>query len=145
MMPVYVDDMRIPYRRMLMCHMIASDDALLHDMAARLGLDRGWHEGPPLHESHYNLAQSTRDRAISFGAIAITRRQAAAMVARRRETGALGEPEDAIGWLRQRNAQRRQVSESATGNNPRPEKNFAPDLNISDPDPIKAEGIQHDA
>jgi hypothetical protein len=32
-MTVYVDDMRARYGRLILCHMLASSDAELHDMA----------------------------------------------------------------------------------------------------------------
>lgn len=40
--------------------------------------------------------------ALAAGAVQITQRQAAAMTARRRATGALGNPEDAEAWFADR-------------------------------------------
>jgi len=98
-MPVYVDDMRNQHLHMKMCHMLADSDGELHGMADRLGLKRSWHQAPPMHDSHYDIAQIKRAAAVAAGAIEITRRQAAAMILRRRVTGALGSPSDALTWF----------------------------------------------
>jgi hypothetical protein len=95
---VYVDDMRAKYRRMVMCHMIADTDAELHEMAARIGVRRRWHQYPPEHDSHYDICLAMRRTAVAAGAIEITWRQAGAMIVRRRLTGQLGAPEDAVAW-----------------------------------------------
>lgn len=97
---VYVDDMRASLGRMVMCHMIADSDDELHAMAARIGVQRRWWQSPPRSStSHYDIALSKRALAIQAGAVEITRRQAAAMAARRRLTGSLGDPGDAVAWL----------------------------------------------
>jgi Protein of unknown function (DUF4031) len=67
-MTVYVDDMRAPYGRMIMCHMIADSDVELHAMAAKIGVARRWHQAPPRHASHYDIALSKRAAAIAAGA-----------------------------------------------------------------------------
>lgn len=95
---VYVDDMRAKYRRMVMCHMIADTDAELHEMASRIGVRRRWHQHPPEHDSHYDICLAMRRTAVVAGAIEITWRQAGAMIARRRVTGHLGSPRDALAW-----------------------------------------------
>lgn len=107
-MTVYVDDMRAPYGRMIMCHMIADTDAELHAMALHIGVARRWHQAPPAHDSHYDIALSKRSLAIEAGAVAITLRQACAMNMRRRVTGALGLPGDAEQWQRAAFAARRE-------------------------------------
>ena len=60
-MTVYVDDMRAPFGRLVMCHMIADTPAELHAMADRIGVARKWFQnkgsGP-----HYDIALSKRDR-----------------------------------------------------------------------------------
>lgn len=106
-MAVYVDDMEAPYGRMKMCHMLADSDAELHAMADRIGVARRWHQAPPKHSSHYDIALTKKALALAAGAIAITWKQAGAMNARRRVTGALGSPDDAITWLQEHQAQRR--------------------------------------
>ncbi len=75
-MAVYVDDMKAPYRSMLMCHMIADTDKELHDMAFAIGIQRKWFQG-----DHYDIALSKRAEAVARGAVEITWRQAGAMMA----------------------------------------------------------------
>lgn len=97
-MSVYVDDMRAPFGRLIMCHMIADSDDELHAMANRIGVARRWFQKPGTPTRHYDIALSKRALAIAAGAIEITMRQAAAMTARRRATGELGKPEEALEW-----------------------------------------------
>lgn len=99
-MTVYVDDMRAPFGRLIMCHMLADTDAELHTMADRIGVARRWHQAPPRHDSHYDIALSKRALAVRAGAVEITWRQAASMNMRRRATGQLGDPADAVLWVR---------------------------------------------
>lgn len=97
---VYVDDYGALLGRMRMCHMIADSDEELHNMIDKLGVDRRHHQAPPRHDSHYDICLSKKRLAITLGAKQITARQAAAMTARRRITGELGNPLDAEEWLR---------------------------------------------
>lgn len=109
MMAVYVDDMRAPFGRMVMCHMLADTDDELHVMADRIGVARRWWQRPPkASTSHYDIALSKRALAVSAGAVEITWRQTSAMIARRRITGVLGDPADAIEWLALFHERRRQ-------------------------------------
>lgn len=75
-MTVYVDDMRAPFGKMIMCHMIADTEKELHDMAFAIGLQRRWYQG-----DHYDVALVKRAEAVSRGAVEITWRQAGAMMA----------------------------------------------------------------
>lgn len=99
-MTVYVDDQRAKVRFMVMCHMIADSDQELHAMADLIGVHRSYHQAPPRHPSHYDIALSKKALAMAAGAIHITKRQLGCMVIRRRITGELGKPEDAIDWAR---------------------------------------------
>ena len=74
-MTVYVDDMRAPYGRMIMCHMISDTEDELHTMAQWIGVARRWHQG-----NHYDICLIKRDMALRRGAVPVTKRQAAAMV-----------------------------------------------------------------
>lgn len=96
---VYVDDMNAPFGRMKMCHLLADTDEELHAMAARIGVARKWHQGPPRHDSHYDIALSKKALAVAAGAIEITWRQAGSMNFRRRVTGELGSHDGAEEWM----------------------------------------------
>jgi len=112
-MTVYVDDMRAPFGRMIMCHMIADTDDELHAMADKIGVARHWWQSPPKASgSHYDIALSKRALAIKCGAVVITARQCAAMNGRRRVTGELGKPEDALEWRCEHHARRAAPAES---------------------------------
>lgn len=78
-MVVYVDDMRAPYGRMVLCHMVADSDDELHGMADAIGLPRKWFQG-----DHYDVCREKRALAVSLGAREITQREAGRMVAARR-------------------------------------------------------------
>lgn len=82
-MAVYVDNGKIAYRGMKMCHMLADELDELHAMADRLGLKRSWfqnHKTP-----HYDICQAKRALALSYGAISISRREAVALIRKWRE------------------------------------------------------------
>jgi Protein of unknown function (DUF4031) len=106
-MAVYVDDMRARFGRMVMCHMIADNDDELHAMAVDIGVARRWWKSPnKTSGSHYDIALTKRALAVDAGAIEITLRQCAAMNARRRVTGTLGDPLAAEAWWKKQIARR---------------------------------------
>ncbi|MGJ0510325.1 MAG: DUF4031 domain-containing protein [Methylocystis sp.] len=80
-MAVYVDDTRVPYGGMTMCHMHADTDEELHAMAGRIGVARRWRHG-----DHYDICLAKRALAVQGGAIEITKREAVKV--RRRVRGA---------------------------------------------------------
>lgn len=89
---VYVDDMRAPYGRLVMCHMIADTDDELHAMADRIGVSRRWHQKPPkVRHSHYDICLSKRAQAVAAGAREITVRETAAICRAKLATPAKGE------------------------------------------------------
>lgn len=107
-MTVYVDDMKAEFGRMKMCHMLADSDEELHAMADAIGVARKWWQSPAKTSgSHYDIALSKRALAVAAGAVEITLRQAAAMNARRRKLGQLGDPETAWDWLKEQTRKRR--------------------------------------
>lgn len=66
-MAVYVDNVRILYRGMRMCHMIGDSLEELHAMADQLELKREWFQekGTP----HYDICQTKRKKALALGAV----------------------------------------------------------------------------
>lgn len=76
-MTVYVDDVRLPFRNMVMCHMWATTIAELLEMADRIGVDRKWIQG---HSElsigkakraswvHFDIALSKKALALEAGA-----------------------------------------------------------------------------
>lgn len=76
-MSVYVDDMRAPFGRMLMCHMWADTREELFAMADKIGVQRKWFQRPPgtglpgmdASWEHFDIAQSKRRLAVINGAI----------------------------------------------------------------------------
>lgn len=83
-MSVYVDDMRAPYGRLIMCHMLADTDEELCAMADRIGVARRWHQRPGTAKSHYDVCLTKRALAVAAGAIEVTQRQVGEMIVARR-------------------------------------------------------------
>lgn len=76
-MSVYVDELvdvlpRDNWRYRRACHMFATSDTELHEMAERIGLKRSWHQSRP-DFPHYDLTGWKRQRAIANGAIEVDR------------------------------------------------------------------------
>lgn len=69
-MTVYVDDVRHPYGRMLMCHLWADSLEELLAMVDRIGVRRKWLQQPPKASwVHFDIALSKKARAIEAGAV----------------------------------------------------------------------------
>jgi uncharacterized protein DUF4031 len=77
---VYVDDVRIPWKRGRWSHMFSDDPthAELHQFALKIGLRREWFQdisilGHPYSwwECHYDVTDSKREEAIKLGAVAV--------------------------------------------------------------------------
>jgi len=73
-MSVYVDKANIPYRRMIMCHMLVDTINELHEMASKIGIQKRWfqHHGST---PHYDISLSKKKIALENGAIETDRRQ----------------------------------------------------------------------
>ena len=84
-MAVYVDDMRAPYGRMIMCHMVADTDAELHQMAEQIGVSRRWHQKAGTPHSHYDICLSKRARAVRAGAIEVDRARLGKIIQEKRD------------------------------------------------------------
>ena len=75
-MTVYVDNMRAPYRRMIMCHMIADTQDELHVMASKIGVQRKWFQyDGEITRGHYDICLKMRAQAVALGAVEITQRE----------------------------------------------------------------------
>ena len=70
-MPVYVDDMRAPFGRLIMCHMVADTEEELLAMADKIGVQRKWHQYPGTVKSHFDICLSKKALAIQHGAAEI--------------------------------------------------------------------------
>ena len=69
-MTVYVDNARIPFGRMSMCHMLADTEDELHAMAFLIGIRRKYFQG-----DHYDICLRARGQAIRNGAVEVTSRE----------------------------------------------------------------------
>ena len=75
-MTVYVDDMRAPFGRMVMCHMTADTTDELLAMADRIGVARRWLQHPGTWQEHFDIALSKRALALRYGAVEESMRDA---------------------------------------------------------------------
>lgn len=84
-MSVYVDNMQAQLGRMVMSHMLADTTEELLTMADTIGLNRRHiqHAGTP--KEHFDVSRSKRAQAVAAGAIEITGREVAALLARKRQ------------------------------------------------------------
>lgn len=65
-MTVYVDNAEIPFRGMLMSHLVADTLDELHEFAQGIGLRREWFQDKRL--PHYDVSKSKAKEAIKAGA-----------------------------------------------------------------------------
>lgn len=79
---VYVDNARLPYGRMVMCHMTADTLEELHEMAARIGIRRKWFQNKSI--PHYDICLSKRALAVKMGAVEETSRESVARIRRQK-------------------------------------------------------------
>lgn len=79
-MAVFVDDMRAAYRGMKMCHMMADTTAELLAMAGKIGVATHHIQHVGTAKEHFDICQSKRALAISYGAKSITLRQSVVLV-----------------------------------------------------------------
>lgn len=84
-MAVYVDDERMPFGRMKMCHMLADDPAELLAMADKIGVARKWLQHPGKPQEHFDICLSKRALALKHGAIEADREKVIEIVRRKRQ------------------------------------------------------------
>ena len=85
-MAVYVDDMRAPYGRMIMCHMVADSTEELLAMADRIGVARKWIQDAGERLEHFDISLGKRKLAVEAGAVEVTQRELAEITFGRLET-----------------------------------------------------------
>ncbi len=91
-MSVYVDNARLAFKNMTMCHMIANTPDELHAMADAIGMRREWFQTPPKASFwHYDVAQGKRVLAVKLGAIECDARTFVGHLRRIRESKAFGD------------------------------------------------------
>ncbi len=84
-MAVYVDDERMPYGRMKMCHMLADEPAELLAMADKIGVPRKWLQHPGSPKEHFDICLSKRALALMHGALKADREKVVEIVRRKRQ------------------------------------------------------------
>lgn len=84
-MAVYVDQERMRYGRMIMCHMLADSHQELLAMADKIGVQRKWlqHAGSP--KEHFDIYLSKRTEAITHGALEADRLTVVEIIRRKRQ------------------------------------------------------------
>ena len=83
-MTVYVDNAFIPFRRMIMCHLIADSTEELLAMADTIHVSHKWIQKPGTPDEHFDICKSMRECAIRNGAIEITMKDLAVKLTERR-------------------------------------------------------------
>ena len=69
-MSVYVDDVRHPFGRMVMCHLWADTEEELLAMADQIGMHRRWIQRPPKASwVHFDISLAKKALAITAGAV----------------------------------------------------------------------------
>ena len=79
-MTVYVDNAMMPYRGMIMCHMLADTTDGLQMMAHAIGVSSQHIQKEGLPDEHFDVCQAMRRKAVKYGAKEITTRQMVAIV-----------------------------------------------------------------
>ena len=83
-MTVYVDQERMPFRRMTMCHMLADEPDELLAMADKIGVARKWLQHPGKPQEHFDICLSKRALALKHGALEADREKVVEIVRRKR-------------------------------------------------------------
>jgi hypothetical protein len=69
-MACYVDDVRLPFRNMVMCHMWADTLPELLAMARKIGVQEKWLQKPPKASwVHFDISVGKKELALKYGAI----------------------------------------------------------------------------
>lgn len=76
-MSVYIDNMNIPYRGMIMNHMIADTREELLTMADKIRVNRKWIQSYDTPREHFDICLAKKAKALKLGAIEINFRDLA--------------------------------------------------------------------
>lgn len=82
---VYVDDMKAKYGNMIMFHMLADTEEELLEMAKKIGVNEKWWQFKGTPKSHFDICQSKKLLALSFGAKEVTRKEVGLLLKKRRQ------------------------------------------------------------
>ena len=84
-MSLYVDHARLPYRRMLMSHLLADTSEELRQAEQLLGLPANsvQHLGTP--KEHLDISESKRATAVKMGAIEVTSKYLVLLIKKKRK------------------------------------------------------------
>jgi hypothetical protein len=83
-MSVYVDDMRVQFGSLVMCHMIADSHDELIAMVDRIKVQRKWIQKPGTIYEHFDICLSKRALAVRYGAQQITMKELGRLLHARR-------------------------------------------------------------
>lgn len=83
-MAVYIDDFNAPYRRMIMCHMMADTTAELLDMVKKIGVQAKWIQYPHTSHEHFDICLAKKALALEYGAIEVEARELARWAGKRK-------------------------------------------------------------
>lgn len=72
---MYVDSMKAPYGRMVMCHMMADTTKELLEMADKIGVQRKWIQKSGTYMEHFDISKSKKKLAVLNGAKEVTRKE----------------------------------------------------------------------
>ena len=93
-MTVYVDALIWERHDRLWCHLLGDDDVQLHALAAAIGCARHRYQSRPARPwvDHYDIDEQRRRMAIERGAVALTRSEVVALIARKRYASSTASP-----------------------------------------------------
>jgi len=74
-MSVYIDDADLPFRRMIMCHMIADTTVELMVMVDKISVERRHLQRQGTCYEHFDICRSKKLLALAYGAREITTRE----------------------------------------------------------------------
>ena len=88
MLMVYVDHMRTPFRRMVMCHLFADTTEELLAIVDQIGVQQKWIQKAGTPHEHFDICLSKRALAVAAGAKEVGHQEAAALFQRKRQAAA---------------------------------------------------------